>query len=217
MSTGGPTDPNATELLLRRYREGDRQALEMLFLKHVDAVERIVRVRTGPFLRSRHLLEDVVQEVFVEVCGSVGGYEHRGDAQFVDWLARVTENKIRNLAKQERAKKRSAPTPVLSLQALRSRAEGTTVWDVADDTSVPPDKIAAKEMCEIVDDCLAAEEVEAHREVILKRKYAQGDWAWIASELGCPTAHAAEELFQRAFQKLKERVRRRVGEAGGTR
>jgi hypothetical protein len=46
--------------------------------------------------------------------------------------------------------------------------------------------------------------------VILLREYAGGSWAFVAEELGRPSAGAARQLYLRARDELRERVRRRV-------
>ena len=124
----------------------------------------------------------------------------------------MAENKIRSLVEHDRASKREAPEGEISLQDLRGENGSTIgVQLVADATSVS-DRLSRQELCSIIDECLQEETVESHREVILKREYAGGDWDWIASELGCPSRHAAEELYQRAYRKLRERVRHRLGD-----
>lgn len=215
---GGPPaealdlDPDSTDALLDRYRKGDSGSLERLFIRHLEAVQRIVRIRTGSFLRSRAEEEDVLSEVLLEALRSIDTYRSRCDARFIQWLSKVAENRIRGLVEREGALKRLPTGRMISLQATRFDREASTVaHQIAAEFTSASEALGRKEMCAILDDCLRAEAKPIHREVILMRDYAGGDWDWIAQELGCPTKEAAKELHQRAIKKLKERVRVRLG------
>lgn len=200
----------ATAVLVGRIRGGDVTARDVLIQRNIEAIERIVRVRTGSFLLQRRQVEDVLGEVLLEACKSLGSFEPRSDARFIDWLAKLAENKIRSLAEGDRASKRSAPGGEVSLQSLRGEDGSTVGLQLATDATSVPGKLTRQELCAILDECLQEETVESHREVILKREYAGLSWDEVASELGCPSRHAAEELYQRAYRKLKERVQHRV-------
>ena len=102
-------DPlTASLVLLERYQGGDEAALNKLMTRYYPRVERIVRARMGGFLRSRMEVEDVLQQVFVRAMRDMGGLELREDAALIHWLARLVENELANLARNQKAIKRDA-------------------------------------------------------------------------------------------------------------
>jgi len=77
-------DPDAH--LAARCRNGDNAALELLFRRYVDRVWRYGWSVT----RSRDAAEEVVQETFLRVVKSVGGFE--GRSTFATWLFALTRS-----------------------------------------------------------------------------------------------------------------------------
>lgn len=82
-----PADAEDAELA-RRCRDGDARAFEQLFQKHSGHVARLVYRMAGPGPD----LEDLVQDVFLQVIRSLGGF--RDEARFSTWLYRVAVNVV---------------------------------------------------------------------------------------------------------------------------
>lgn len=82
-----PTDAEDAELV-RRCREGDARAFQLLFERHSGQVTGLVYRMIGPGPD----LEDLVQDVFVQVIRSLSGF--RDEARFSTWLYRVTVNVV---------------------------------------------------------------------------------------------------------------------------
>lgn len=204
---GDPAGVNTT-VLLREYRGGDRAALEELFRRYQDRVLRMVRVRLGRRLRWRMEVEDVANEALIEAFRSIDRYEEREDARFIDWVAKIVQRRIANLDRHEHAARRDLQREV-RLDRQRGPSESRAIPEPAAEITSPSQRASRNEMREIVEDCLA-ELSETQREVILLKDYAGGDWSWIAEELGSPSTHAAEQLYQRARKALKGKVVRRL-------
>jgi RNA polymerase sigma-70 factor (ECF subfamily) len=191
--------PDSLELL-RRHRAGDGEALGQLIERYLPRITRIVRVRLGKFLRDRESLDDVVQNVLARVVQGLETYEHRTDAHWIDWVAKLAHHEVLNLARRERAQKRDQ-------EPMRADAERDgPPWAglVADQSSVVT-RAARRELEELVDRALG-ELTEAHREVILLRDYAGMDWAPIAEMLAPRTVGACQELHRRAKRELGRRL-----------
>ena len=206
--TEGPIDRDRpaenTAELLARHRAGDAEALRRLIELCYPRVERIVRVRLGSALRARETVADVVQDVFVRVLEGLDGYEPRSNARWIDWVARLAQNEISNHARHERAQKRESALADL----VRSHAHSAATWDIPADTTGVPSKVSRREEEELADQCLG-ELSEPHREVILLRDYAGGDFKSIAEMMQRPSAEACQELHCRALLELARRVQRR--------
>jgi RNA polymerase sigma-70 factor (ECF subfamily) len=85
--------------LVRRAKDGDRQALAALCERHAPKVERL----------SRHLLgdgedaRDAAQEALAKLCARIRQF--RGEAQFATWLHRLTVNTCRDVSDRQRRRR----------------------------------------------------------------------------------------------------------------
>ncbi len=86
-------------ILVRRAKDGDRQALAALCERHAPKVERL----------SRHLLgdgedaRDAAQEALAKLCARIRQF--RGEAQFATWLHRLTVNTCRDVSDRQRRRR----------------------------------------------------------------------------------------------------------------
>ncbi|MBI5850315.1 MAG: sigma-70 family RNA polymerase sigma factor [Planctomycetes bacterium] len=87
--------------LLERARLGDAAALSTLIRRHADRLLRSIQAELGERLRRRLSSEDVVQEVYVDVLGSIRAFEDRGDDAFFRWLRAIALNRIRDADRRE--------------------------------------------------------------------------------------------------------------------
>ena len=165
--------------LIERHRQGDPAALHQLVERYYPRVRRIVGVRARARLLALTTVDDIVQDVFLRVLEGLEGYQVRGDARWIDWVARVAEREITGQGRYHRAQKRSGQLVELVRQSAGSVASS---WVPADTTAVDA-KVAGRELEELVDRCLSALS-EAHREVILLRDYAGDSWSSIAETMG---------------------------------
>jgi RNA polymerase sigma-70 factor, ECF subfamily len=77
-------------ILVKRAKDGDRQALETLCARHQATVEKLAR----RILRDREEARDAAQESLAKVCARIGQF--RGEAQFATWLHRLVVNTCRD-------------------------------------------------------------------------------------------------------------------------
>ena len=94
--------------LVRRAHDGDSQALQSLFGRYYERVRRMVRLRLGAALRHRMDSGDILQETFLEALRTFDRFEMRDQGSFINWLARLAENRIRDAADYHGALKRTA-------------------------------------------------------------------------------------------------------------
>jgi RNA polymerase sigma-70 factor, ECF subfamily len=78
----GPTDSE----LVRLAKEGNEKAFRELVERHRDKAHRLVM----RFIHNDTDVEDVVQEAFISVFRSIGGFEEL--AEFSSWLYRIVSN-----------------------------------------------------------------------------------------------------------------------------
>lgn len=194
-------DPTSAQtfVLLTRHRNGDKSAMPQLIRRYYPRVTRLVRARLGAERLARAELQDYVNDVFVRVLTSVDQYEHRSDAEFIDWVAATAEHEICNHARHDRAKKRGGGLA----REVQAHAESSLALDLGAETTAVPGKVSRLEEKERLDACVARLS-PAHREVITLRDYAGYDWKTIAAKMGRPSAEACQELRRRALKELGE-------------
>lgn len=81
------TDGAAVARIVERARQGDRDAIARLYRLYRE----MVRSYVGTIVRDRSEAEDVTQQVFIRLMGTIDHYE-RGEAPFTAWLRRVAHN-----------------------------------------------------------------------------------------------------------------------------
>jgi RNA polymerase sigma-70 factor (ECF subfamily) len=110
--------------LVARCRAGDAAAFRQLFREHRVAVTRLVHRMTSGSAD----LEDLVQEVFVQVHKSLGGF--RREAQLGTWIYRIAVNVVLMHRRAQKVRPGSLPAPV----------DGTLV----DDGEQPDEQVARR-------------------------------------------------------------------------
>jgi RNA polymerase sigma-70 factor (ECF subfamily) len=75
------------EELVSRAQEGDRDALEELYLEHFDRIYSYLHMTVG----NRHDAEDLTTQTFLRMLESIGKFKW-GTAPFSAWLFRIAHN-----------------------------------------------------------------------------------------------------------------------------
>jgi RNA polymerase sigma-70 factor (ECF subfamily) len=84
------------ETLIARARTGDWEALESLYRSYATPVHHLA----WRLCRSPEDAEDVLQETFIEVARSIGGY--RGEGPLLGWIKRIAASKALMRLRKER-------------------------------------------------------------------------------------------------------------------
>jgi RNA polymerase sigma-70 factor, ECF subfamily len=85
-------------ILVKRAKDGDRQALAVLCERHAPRVEKLAR----HLLHDPEDARDAAQEALIKVCLRIGQF--RGESQFATWLHRLTVNSCSDVAKRQGAR-----------------------------------------------------------------------------------------------------------------
>lgn len=194
------SDGPPTVDLVRRAKDGDKQAVNDLLHRYRERLRRIARIRLSAEMRRSIDGSDILQNAMMIAYQRLGSFEFRDDASLIHWLSRILENQIRDAAKYHHAQKRDI--------RRQSDLEATTATGVpglgarlADTSAQTPSEVAEnRELAEIYD--AAVEELpDDQREAILLREYAGAEWDFVGEQLG-RTPDAARELHRRAQIKL---------------
>jgi RNA polymerase sigma-70 factor (ECF subfamily) len=85
-------------ILVRRAKDGDSQALEVLCERHAPRIEKLA----ARLLRDPEDARDASQEALAKLCTRVKQF--RGESQFSTWLHRLTVNACRDIANRQRVR-----------------------------------------------------------------------------------------------------------------
>ena len=189
--------------LLHAYQAGADEARNELFARYRPRLLRIVRTKLGRALRQRLDEEDVVQETLLVAAEKLDEFELRSHSGLLQWLARIAENVIRRKYDHFQAEKRDAALEV------RLQATASPVLLAARELS-PSQHALRAEFEALVDSYVEELDPPEYREVVLLRDYYLEEWEDIRAKLARPTVAAVQELHRRAYQRLRERMRKHL-------
>lgn len=202
-----------TRDLLRRWHEGDQNALGELVAQDAQWILDHVHRRLGPLLRRRADTQDIVQHTLVEVLKTGPRFVVDDRNHLRALLARMVENVLRYHARHDQQQKRDVrrevpaevPGASQSVLYLQPTANGPG----------PATQAAAAETRDWMR--LALELLDPDdRDVIVWREYDELPFAEIAARQGIPEVNARMR-FQRALPKLAKKLQQlqqgQLGEA----
>ena len=82
-----PDAPQHVRRLVERGQQGDREALEELYLLHFDRIYSYLHMSVG----NRHDAEDLTTQTFLKMLESIGKFRFQA-APFSAWLFRIAHN-----------------------------------------------------------------------------------------------------------------------------
>jgi RNA polymerase sigma-70 factor, ECF subfamily len=133
-------DPTSTQALLQRVQVGDKAALNELYNRYLMRVLAAVRARLGAELRGKLESWDVVQDALFASLKNVQSFDQTSEGAFMNWLAKIVENRIRDQLDHFHAGKRDHRLE-RPLAGPRS-AESSFPLDIPEGSSIPtPSKV----------------------------------------------------------------------------
>ncbi len=187
--------------LIVAAKNGDKTALEKICERYIGRVHKIVTFRMGRNLREKAESMDLVQSVMIKVIRGIDGYDTGSESKFINWLAKIVENTIRDKIDYFKAEKRRASSEV--------PIEGTNNEDESNIAEIP-DGISSTvaHQVELHEElsmlCKALDKIkDSHREVIILRDYAGMTFKEIG-ELTGSTEDAARMLYVRSIDEVTD-------------
>jgi RNA polymerase sigma-70 factor, ECF subfamily len=182
---------DATYQLLERAKRGDREALDVLFTRHIPTLRRWASGRLPRWVRDIADTQDLVQETVLQVFKRVEAFEPRGDGALQAYLRQALMNRIRN----EFRHKGRRP----SFQDLDEEAPG--------DHTSPLEAAIRQEQLDRYDVALSRLS-EQERDLIVARVEVGLTYEELAEALGKPSWNAARMATARALLRLAEELKR---------
>jgi RNA polymerase sigma-70 factor (subfamily 1) len=194
------TVDNKTRHLVALARDGDELALNQLCKVYGSRVLWIIRLRMGAELRTKLESMDLVQDVLVSVLKDLRSFTYKTEGDFLKWLSRIAENRLRNQLQRLYANKRDIRKEV-QLDGYRPTVEDSFVAALdAVDTTTPSAIMSKREELDKLTKAIDALKPE-YRQVIILTKIEGLSYKEIGKQLG-KSSEAVRKLVSRALEKL---------------
>ncbi len=193
-----PADPlrdlDSTFQLIDRARQGDQDALERLFARHLKPLQRWARGRLPKWARDLADTDDLVQDTLLRTFKRIGAFEPRRVGALQAYLRQAVLNRLR-----DELRRKGRQPHATDLDGLE-----------ADGSQSPLEEAIGHEAVERYERALQRLRPE-EREAIIARVEMDYSYEELAGALGKPTPDAARKAAQRALVRLAEEMKRGGG------
>jgi len=189
--TGEQTDSQTDLQLVRKVRNGDRAAFDLLVVKYQSRVASII----SRYVYDTQEVMDLTQETFIKAFRAIERF--RGDSAFYTWLYRIAVNTAKNFL-EARGRRPQGSADVADAENFD---DGARLRDVAS-----PEKILQREQLQKVLTAAIAGLPEELRSAFLLREYDGLSYEDIARILECPIGTVRSRIF-----RARDAVDRQLG------
>ena len=191
-----------TEELVNLAIGGDRSAMDQLCGVYGERIRRIIRLRMGAELRSKLESMDLVNESLLCALKDLRQFTYKNEGDFLRWLAKIAENRIRdNLDKLHAGKRDIRKESPLDDQTSGITDDRNRVVQPAISTT-PSAILSRKEELDKLEKAIDRLRPE-HRQIILLAKIEGLSYKEIADRLG-KSVDSVGYLLSRAMLALAE-------------
>jgi len=194
------TVDDKTRHLVALAQDGGESALNQLCKVYGARVLWIIRLRMGRELRSQLESMDLVQDVLMSALKDLGNFTYKTEGDFLRWLSRIAENRLRGHLQRLHANKRDIRKEV-QLNGYRPTVEDSFVAALdAVDTTTPSAIMSKREELDMLAKAIDALKPE-YRQVIVLTKIEGLSYKEIGDRLG-KSSEAVRKLVSRALEEL---------------
>jgi RNA polymerase sigma factor (sigma-70 family) len=182
--------------LIRRAKQGEREAVDDLFANHYERLKLVVRSQLGPGMRANlEDTQDILHSAFRGALKSLPDYEPEGEDAWVRWMGTIIANKIASRARYHGAQKRGGGAhPVGGTEGLG------LIGDVHAEQESPATKAEALEGQDLIYEALE-QLSQDHRQILIMTHISKRPLSEVAEVLKC-SADSARHRIKRAENAL---------------
>ena len=178
----GERSNSQTDLqLVRKVRNGDRSAFDLLVVKYQSRVASII----SRYVYDSQEVMDLTQETFVKAFRAVDRF--RGDSAFYTWLYRIAVNTAKNFL-ESRGRRPQSSADAMDAENFD---DGGRLRDVAS-----PDRLLQRDQLQKALSEAVAQLPEELRSAFLLREYDGLSYEDIARILECPIGTVRSRIFR---------------------
>jgi len=185
-----PRELDSTFNLLERARQGDSEAVERLFARHLKPLQRWASGRLPKWARDLADTDDLVQDTLLRTFKRMGDFEPRGSGSLQAYLRRAILNRLRD----ELRRKGRLP-------------EVTGLENVIAEGQSPIEETLGREVVAEYEEALGRLKPE-EQEAVIGRIEMGYSYEELSRVLGKPSPDAARKAAQRALVRLAEEMKR---------
>jgi len=193
------TDQN-TRHLVTLAKEGDQPAVEQLCRIYGKRVRRIIRLRIDGKLRPKLDSVDIIQDALVLALAGLEDFTYRDEGDFLRWLSRIAENKLRDILDRFHADKRDIRREIPFKREETNTNDGSHGVAGPLQTTTPSVLLVRKEQLDRLESAMDSLKPE-YREVIFLSRIERLSHEEIAARLG-KSKGAIAMLLSRALIAL---------------
>jgi RNA polymerase sigma factor (sigma-70 family) len=187
----GRADSGSTFQLIDRARQGDRQALEQLFARHLKPLQRWASGRLPSWARDLADTDDLVQDTLLQTFKRVGHFEPRRVGALQAYLRQAVLNRIRDELRRKGRQPEATDLDGLEIDRAESPLEQAIGGEAVERYERALERLTPQE-----------------REAIIARVEMGYSYDELAEALGKPTPDAARKAAQRALVRLVGEMKR---------
>lgn len=180
-SQGDHPDSQTDLQLVRKVRNGDRAAFDLLVVKYQSRVASII----SRYVYDPQEVMDLAQETFVKAYRAIDRF--RGDSAFYTWLYRIAVNTAKNFL-ESRGRR---PQPSADVADAENFDDGRRLRDPAS-----PERLLQREQLQEALSRAIAQLPEDLRSAFLLREYDGLSYEDIARILDCPIGTVRSRIFR---------------------
>ena len=184
---------NSDAQLMLRFKQGDREAFELLFSRYARAMINFAY----RFVRNREMAEELAQEVFLRVYEGASGYEVQ--ARFTAWLYRIATNICLNEIRKPRFRATHEP---LENSRLHDYGSGAAASQEKNGPAILLEQQAVSRAIRQAMEQLP----DKQRAAFVLNKYEELSYAEVADIMRI-SEKAVKSLIHRAKETLAERLK----------
>jgi RNA polymerase sigma-70 factor (ECF subfamily) len=189
-----------TQNLVKMAKEGDQAALNKLCAVYGERVRRILRLRMGGELRSKVESMDLVQDAFISAMRDLGNFTYQNEGDFLRWISRIAENRLRDNIDQLHASKRDIRREIPLSSNRQITQDSFVVTNEPVDSTTPSVIITKREHLDKLEKAIDRLKPE-YRDVVLLTKIEGLSYKEAGARLG-KTPDAVRMLLSRAMAEL---------------
>lgn|SRR5574338_1345556 len=182
---------DSTFHLISRARNGDQDAIERLFARHLKPLQRWASGRLPRWARDLADTDDLVQDTLLQTFKRIGEFEPRRVGAWQAYLRQAVLNRLRD--ELRRQARRPAACGLESVEDIAARS--------------PLEEAIGSQTVEEYEEALGRLKPE-YREAIIARVEIGYTYDELAQALGKPSAEAARKTARRALLRLAEEMNR---------
>jgi RNA polymerase sigma-70 factor (ECF subfamily) len=180
----------STFTLLSRARDGDAQAMDELFRRHLRPLQRWARGRLPNWARDLSDTDDLVQDTLLRTFKHLEHFDSRGVGALQAYLRQAIVNRVR-----DELRRKGRQPQMADVEGIDVRTEQS-----------PIEEAIGRETLEHYESALQRLRPE-EREAIVARVEMGYSYDELAQVLGKPTPDAARKAAQRALVRLADEMK----------